>query len=214
MSKRSLLILGTRTLAVEVADLVSEMPGVEVAAFVENMDKSRCDELLEGLPVLWIDSLSAYSDTHAAVCALATTHRSRFTDQAAALGVRFATLVHPSARVSARSSLAEGTIVSAGVIVATHTRIGRHAFINRGALIGHHTDIGDHVTILPGANIAGKCRVGDAAYIGMGAIVIDNITIGSHSIVGAGAVVTRDVPANVQVVGVPARIVKENISGK
>lgn len=211
---QSVLILGTRTLALEIADLVSEMPGMNVAAFVENMDRAKCDELLDGLPVLWIDELSEYVDSHVAVCALATTHRSRFTQQAEGVGVRFATMVHPTAHISTRSTLGEGTIAGVGVVVATRTGIGRHVFMNRGVLIGHHTEIGDHVTLLPGANIAGNCRIGDATYVGMGAIVVDNITVGAHSVIGAGAVVTKDVPSNVQVVGVPARIVKENIPGK
>lgn len=190
------------------------MPGLEVSAFVENMDPARCLATLEGKPILWIDDIAPYAGTHKAVCALGTTHRSRFTDQAAQLGLQFATVVHPTARISTRSSLGEGTIISAGVIVATRTEIGRHVFINRGALVGHHTHIADYVSVMPGANIAGKCRIGEATYVGIGAIVIDGITIGAHSVVGAGAVVTKDVPANVQVVGVPARIVKENISGR
>jgi len=45
-------------------------------------------------------------------------------------------------------------------------------------------------------------------------VVLDHLSVGARSIVGAGAVVTRDVPDNVQVVGVPARIVKENVAGK
>lgn len=213
-TKQPLLILGTRALAEDVADLVSEIPGLELAGFVENMDKERCATQLDGMPVIWVDDLPAYATTHRAVCALGTTHRSRFTDQAAALGMKFATVVHPTARVSSRSSLGDGTIVSAGVVVATKTRIGRHVFINRGALIGHHTVIEDYTSIMPGANIAGNCRVGPAAYIGIGAVVIDNTTVGEHSVVGAGAVVTRDVPPNVQVMGVPARIVKRDIPGK
>lgn len=43
----------------------------------------------------------------------------------------------------------------------------------------------------------------------MGAIILDGITIGKNVIVGAGAVVTKDVPDNVLVVGLPARIIKE-----
>lgn len=209
-----LLILGTRALAEEVWDLISDMPGFEATAFVENQDPARCTGTLEGLPILWIDDVAAYAGTHKAVCALGTTHRSLFTDQAAALGLQFATVIHPTARISAHSSIGEGSIVSAGVIVATRTEIGRHVFMNRGALVGHHTQIGDYVSIMPGANIAGKCRIGEATYIGIGAIVIDGITIGAHSVVGAGSVVTQDVPANVQVVGVPAVIARENISGK
>lgn len=211
---RPLLILGTRTLAAEIADLAGEIEGLRVAGFVENMEPDRCRDTLEDLPIVWVDELAKYADSHSAVCGLATTFRSRFTDQVAAYGIKFATLVHPSARVSPKSSLAEGSIISAGVVIACHTHLGRHVIVNRGALIGHHTEIGDYTTIQPGANVAGACRIGQAAYIGMGAIVIDHVTVGSHSVVGAGAVVTKDVPDNVVVVGVPARVVKENVEGK
>ena len=46
------------------------------------------------------------------------------------------------------------------------------------------------------------------ALIGSGATILSNITIGENAIVGAGCVVTRDVPANVVVVGNPARVLK------
>ena len=211
---QDILILGTYSFAEEVADLIAEIPEYRVTGFVENMERARCDETLEGLPIIWVDSLPQYAKSHRAVCALATTFRSRFTNEAAGHGVQFATVVHPSARVSPTSSLGEGSIVSAGVIVGSRTSIGRHVILNRGALVGHHTEIADYVSIMPGANIAGRCRVGEGTYVGMGAVVIDNITIGANSVVGAGAVVTRNVPDNVQVLGLPARIVKENIEGK
>lgn len=209
-----LLILGTRTFAVEVADLAVEVQEFELAGFVENMERERCEQKLEDLPVFWVEELAQLSKSHSAVCGLSTTMRSRFTDQVAEFGMKFATLVHPSAKVSSRSSPGEGSIVGVGVIVGSHTHLGRHVILNRGAMVGHHTEVGDYVTIQPGANVGGACKIGDATYIGMGAIVIDHITIGSHSVVGAGAVVTKEVPDNVLVVGVPAKIVKENIAGK
>jgi acetyltransferase EpsM len=211
---RPLLLLGTRLLASELADLVSEIPEFKLVGFVENMERERCAEELEGLPIHWVDDTADLIDTHWAVCALGTTHRSRFVEQAANLGFRFATLVHPSSRISSQSSVGEGGIISPGVIIASHTRLGRHVFVNRGVLIGHHNRIGDYVSIMPGANIAGACHIGEATYVGMGALVLDHVRIGAHSIVGAGAVVNKDVPDHVQVVGVPARIVKENITGK
>lgn len=209
-----LLILGTRYLAIEIADLVSDMPGVELVGFVENLELEQCEKPLEGLPVHWIDDLTAQHRHCHAVCAISTTDRHQFVDQARDRGISFTTLVHPTARVSAKSKLGEGTVISPMCLIASHTRVGKHVFMNRGAMVGHHTQIGDYVTIQPGANIAGVCRIGERTYIGMGATVIDRITIGSQSIVGAGAVVTKDVPDRVQVIGVPARIVKHDIVAK
>src|SRR5438067_2116243 len=113
-----LVVLGTHHFAPEVLDLVSETPGFRVDAFVENLDRARTDEPIEGLPVLWIDDAAELAATHLAVCALGTTKRRRIVEEAQALGFRFATVVHPLARVSARSELGEGTIASVGVVVA------------------------------------------------------------------------------------------------
>ena len=46
------------------------------------------------------------------------------------------------------------------------------------------------------------------ASIGSGATILSQVTIGERSIVGAGSVVTKDVPADVIVVGNPARILR------
>jgi acetyltransferase EpsM len=209
-----LLILGTGTFAVETAEVASEVPGVEVAGFVENMDRTRCLTPVDGKPVFWIDELGERIRTQSFVCGLGTTHRSRFTDAVERLGGRFVSLIHPSARVSASSELGRGCVLHPGVIVAGHSRLGDHVCVNRGATIGHHTQVDDLVTIGPGVNLAGNCRIGRATYVGIGATIIDHITVGPQAVVGAGAVVTEAVPERVLVVGVPARIVKRDIDGK
>ncbi len=209
-----LLILGTYRLAIEVMDLLDEIDGYVLAGFVENLDRTRCANLLEGYPVHWIDELPKFVDTHLGICAMTTTHRKGYVEQAAALGLRFATLVHPTARVSSRATLGEGTFVSALATIATHTTLGRSVYVNRGAMIGHHTTIGDYCTIQPGANVAGAITMGEQTYVGMGAMVVDQHTIGKGCVIGAGAVVLNDLPDRVLAVGVPAKVVKKDIEAK
>ena len=211
--ERKLLICGTRSFAEEVADLAADA-GWEVAAFVENLEPEKAGGTLLGRPVVWVDELPELAATHAAICALVTTKRHRFTGQVEAHGVPFATVVHPTARISTRSTLGEGTLASAGTIVAAHTAVGRHTILNRGVLVGHHTVVGDHVSLLPGANVAGNVRIGDAAFVGMGALVLDNVEVGARAVVAAGSVVTRDVPEGFKVMGIPARPVGEAPEGR
>ena len=213
LGNQRLLLLGAGAFASELADLIGEMPGYSISAVVESLDRSKAGERLEGLPIVWIDDIGKYVDSHVGICALGTTRRALFIEQVSARGLHFVTLVHPTAQVSSTSTLGRGTLASRGSIVAAHTKIGPHVVINRGCLIGHHVQIGAFSTISPGANIAGNTRIGAAVYIGMGSIILNGIHIGDHSVIGAGSVVTHDVPDHVQVVGVPARITKENIEG-
>ena len=211
---KPLLILGAGTFAVEVADLASDIPGIRVAGFVESLDRSRCAETIQGLPVHWVDEIGHLAESHSAICAIGSTHRRTFIERVAALGTPFIKLIHPTARVSLTSSVGEGSIISVGAVIASHVGLGRHVIANRGALIGHHTDIGDYVTIGPGANIAGGCRIAAGVYLGIGATLVDNKSVGAGSIVGAGALVTKDVSSNVLVAGAPARIAKKDVDGK
>ena len=51
-------------------------------------------------------------------------------------------------------------------------------------------------------------HIGNKVWIGSGAVITRGVTIGDNSIVAAGAVVTKDVPENIIVAGVPAKVIK------
>jgi acetyltransferase-like isoleucine patch superfamily enzyme len=55
-------------------------------------------------------------------------------------------------------------------------------------------------------------RLGEHVWLGRRAMVMPNVTIGAGSIVSAGAIVTHDVPPLAVAAGVPARVVRSNVT--
>lgn len=213
--RQNLIILGAGPFAAEVADLARDHGEFTVTGFVVSEGHAVAGMELEGLPVHSVASLAGFPrEHHWLLNGIGSTRRGEFLAEVTALGFRFATVVHPFSRVSKTAVLEEGTLVSAGAVIAAGAHLERHVIVNRGALIGHHTQIGACSTIGPGANIAGGCKLGSRCYVGMSAAVVDHLAVGDDTVIGAGAVVTKSLPSRVQALGVPARIVRENIEGK
>ena len=125
-----------------------------------------------------------------------------------AFGFNLVSAVHPSAIISASAQIGAGPTIMAGVVINAGARIGDNVIVNTGAIVDHDCVIGDHSHIATGACLSGMVRVGEGTHIGAGAVVRQEISIGKNSVVGAGAVVVDDVPDNVVVVGVPAKVYK------
>ena len=92
--------------------------------------------------------------------------------------------------------------------------------IGNGVLMGSKVFITDHqhgntdyiLSVLPSERplvSKGKVVIGDNVWIGDNVVIMPGVHIGNNVIVGANAVVTKDIPANVVVGGMPAKIIKE-----
>lgn len=121
----------------------------------------------------------------------------------------YITLIHPSVNISKRSSVAEGTVIMAGVSINSSVDIGKHCIINTNVSVDHDCIIEDFVHLSPNAALGGNVTVGEGTHIGIGDCVIQGIKIGKWCTIGAGAVVIKNVPDGATVVGNPGRIIKQ-----
>lgn len=90
-------------------------------------------------------------------------------------------------------------------------RIGNEVIISKGVII---RDSDNHDILYNGYEKSKPIIIGDHVWIGMRAIILKGVRIGDGSIIAAGAVVNKDIPRNCMVAGVPAKIIKENITWK
>ncbi|MCW8933008.1 MAG: acetyltransferase [Gammaproteobacteria bacterium] len=116
------------------------------------------------------------------------------------------TIIHPAAAISRYSKISPGTVVFSNAVINAGVSLGISCIVNTAATVDHDCQIADGVHISPGANLAGFVSVNKCSWIGIGASIIQMVSIGQNSIVGAGAVVLKNIPDNVKVVGVPAKV--------
>jgi acetyltransferase-like isoleucine patch superfamily enzyme len=55
-------------------------------------------------------------------------------------------------------------------------------------------------------------QISDNVWIGTGVMILKGVQIFENSIIAAKSIVTKDVPANTMVAGLPAKIIKNNVS--
>lgn len=87
-----------------------------------------------------------------------------------------------------------------GIEIGNNVLIGQQVVI---ATLNHELTPSKRANLLPA-----PVKIGNNVWIGAHATILAGVTVGDNSVVAAGAVVTKDVPANVVVAGVPAKVIK------
>lgn len=125
--------------------------------------------------------------------------------------------IEPGATIRDHVSIGQQAVIMMGATINIGAVIGDGTMIDMNAVVGGRGTIGKNCHIGAGAVIAGVIEppsakpvvIEDDVLVGANAVVLEGIRVGRGSVVAAGAIVVEDVPENVVVAGVPARIIKK-----
>jgi sugar O-acyltransferase (sialic acid O-acetyltransferase NeuD family) len=207
-AKQKLFIFGVSGLAKEVIDLVEEYNKFDVAGILDD-DIQTHGTIFHGHKVFGpIEMASELTGSLFLICIASlksSVDRSKIAKSHNIPTERFATIIHPAAKVSRSSTIEPGSIVLANSTITANSRLGRFSIVMPSVVITHDDHVGESCTFASGSTVAGYVKIGDSVYVGTGANILERVEIGTGAIIGAGSLINRNVPENETWAGIPAR---------
>lgn len=125
--------------------------------------------------------------------------------------------IEPGAIIRDQVEIGNNAVIMMGAVINIGAVIGEGTMIDMNAVVGGRGTIGKNCHIGAGAVVAGVIEppsakpvvIEDNVLVGANAVLLEGVHVGKGSVVAAGAIVVDDVPENVVVAGVPARIIKK-----
>ncbi|BCJ87646.1 2,3,4,5-tetrahydropyridine-2,6-dicarboxylate N-acetyltransferase [Effusibacillus dendaii] len=125
--------------------------------------------------------------------------------------------IEPGAIIRDQVSIGNNAVIMMGASINIGAVIGEGTMIDMNVVVGGRGTIGKNCHIGAGSVIAGVVEppsakpvvIEDDVVVGANAVILEGVRVGKGSVVAAGAVVVDDVPENVVVAGIPARIIKQ-----
>lgn len=121
----------------------------------------------------------------------------------------FATLIHPSVRLSNTVSIGEGSIICAGSILTADISLGKHNILNLNVTVGHECEFADYVTVAPMVAVSGNVKLQHLVEVGTGAVIRQGLELAEGSMLGMGGILTKNIPERMIYAGNPAKKLKE-----
>lgn len=124
--------------------------------------------------------------------------------------------IEPGAFIREHAVIKDNAVIMMGAVINIGAVVGEGTMIDMGAILGGRATTGKNVHVGAGAVLAGVIEpananpviIEDNVLIGANAVILEGVRVGKNSVVAAGAIVTENVPENVVVAGVPAKIIK------
>jgi len=205
---KKIIIVGAGGLGREVLQLVKDINGqeatYEIMGFIDdNALALQGKECSHGM----IGSIGGWTPAADELFALAIANpqlKQNMVEKLKSKGAQFASLIHPTAIISAHTKL------GMGLIVYPYARINVNCTVDDfvtllSSPIGHDSIIGDYCTITTNCTITGDVSLGKRVFVGSGSTIIPHTSIGDDVYIGAGSVVINHLKSGMKVMGNPAR---------
>lgn len=202
---KKLILIGAGGHAKSVADSIDKSE-YELCGFIDSNKKGTH----LGLPIFGteLEDIPSYEEYSYFVSIGDVGYRKLWFDGIRERGLRIINIVDSSAVISASAKIGIGNFVGKIAVINADAEIGNNNIINTKALIEHECKVGDHNHLSTNSVINGNVVVGNSVFVGSSSVCNGQLKIGSNAVIGSGSVIIKDVPENVTVVGVPARVIK------
>lgn len=208
-----MLIIGARGFAKEVLEILHQKGETDNLCFYDDVNMDNPERLYDIFPILntlqqakeYFNTISPQFTLGIGNPALRMQLYQKITESG---GVLTSTISKNAEIGSFNIKIGEGCNMLGGVKISNDVTIGKGAIIYYNSIVTHDVTIGEFCEISPDVKLLGRCTIGDFVRIGAGSIVFPDVAIGSKVVIAAGAVVRNNIPDNVMVAGVPAKIKK------
>lgn len=207
---KNLIIVGASGFGRELVQYIEDInaskpiPTWNILGFIDD-NLHALDGLGHGYSV--IDTIADHNpdgDTYYAFAIARPELKRKLVELLKSKGAKFATIIHPTARISKYAVLGEGCIVTPNSNINTEARIGNFVDVLASG-IGHDATIGDYTTLSGHVWVNGHVQIGNNVYMGCGSMIAPSKKIGDNAIVGIGSVVISNIKSGSKVFGNPAK---------
>jgi sugar O-acyltransferase (sialic acid O-acetyltransferase NeuD family) len=213
---KDLVIYGSGGMALEVVQLIEDIneikPEWNILGYIDDVkgDQGENNPVVNDYKVLGTRSIVKDFDpsVYWIIAVSNPKFRKDIYDSLKCYNLKYATLIHPTAKISKNVTIGEGTVVSYGCILSVNVALGKQIYLNMRTVIGHDTVIRDFSTCLIDCIVAGNVLIKEGVLLGSNCVIREKKTIGARSKISMGATVFFDVEDDVVVMNSPPKSMK------
>lgn len=193
-------------------DINAVTPSFELLGVLDDDPKYRGTKV-DGVPVLGkLDKVRSYPSASFVLCIGA--HKSRLTRYAIVQRLkmpksRYATMIHPTAKVYASSRLGHGCLIHKGAIIFNDIIVEDLVSVLANTVIGARNRLCEGALITSLVVTTADVVIGSYSHIGAGSAIGEGVKIGPGAQVAMGSTVLADVPPGTFAFGNPTRFLNK-----